>query len=179
MPLLTSALLMFCGSTAPLVIAQEPSAAAQSAIAGSVVFREQGCPACHTVSGSGGSLGPDLRTVTASMDVYGITAALWNHLPQMATRMDSLSIRRPRLSARETGDLVAYLYVIGSALRAGSAEAGETFFRESGCIRCHTVGSAGGVIGPALDRIPSLRSPHGLAAGLWNHSGSMIPRMVG
>jgi cytochrome c551/c552 len=34
------------------------------------------------------------------------------------------------------------------------------------------------VIGPALDRIPSLRSPHGLAAGLWNHSGSMIPRMV-
>ncbi len=160
------------------VVAQEPSTAAQSAIAGSVVFGEQGCVACHTVNGSGGSLGPDLRTATASSDVYGITAALWNHLPEMAARMDSLSISRPRLSARETGDLVAFLYVVGSTLKTGSADAGQTLFRESGCIRCHRVGSAGGVIGPALDRIPSLRSPHGLAAGLWNHSGSMIPRMV-
>lgn len=164
-------------SSSPLP-AQEPSAAAQTAIAGAVVFREQGCVACHTVNGSGGSLGPDLRTATASIDVYGITADLWNHLPEMTARMDSLSIRRPRLSARETGDLVAFLYMIGSAPQAGSAEAGERFFRESGCIRCHRIGTAGGVIGPALDRIPSLRSPNGLAAGLWNHSGSMIPRMV-
>jgi cytochrome c2 len=110
--------------------------------------------------------------------VYGITAALWNHLPEMAARMDSLSIRRPRLSAREAGDLVAYVYMLGGAERAGSANAGAELFRESGCVRCHRVGTAGGVIGPALDRIPSLRSPHGLAAGLWNHSGAMIPKMT-
>lgn len=157
--------------------AQEPSAAAQSAIAGAAVFGEQGCVACHSVNGSGGSVGPDLRTTSSTTDVYGITAALWNHLPEMAARMDSLSIRRPRLSVREAGDLVAYLYMLGGAERAGSANAGGDLFRESGCVRCHRVGTAGGVIGPALDRIPSLRSPHGLAAGLWNHSGAMIPRM--
>ncbi len=158
--------------------AQEPSAAAQSAIAGAAVFGEHGCVACHSTSGSGGSLGPDLVTATASTDVYGITAALWNHLPAMAARMDSISIRRPRLSVREAGDLVAYLYMLGGAERVGSADDGADIFRESECIRCHRVGTAGGVLGPALDRIPALRSPHGLAAGLWNHSGSMIPRMT-
>ncbi len=178
LPLASTVLLLVQFLTGSPLPAQEPSAAAQNAIAGAAVFGEQGCVACHTVSGTGESLGPDLRTATSSIDVYGITAALWNHLPEMTARMDSLSIRRPRLSARETGDLVAYLYMIGSALPSGSADAGGRFFRESGCIRCHRVGSAGGVIGPALDRIPSLRSPHGLAAGLWNHSGSMIPRMV-
>jgi cytochrome c551/c552 len=95
----------------------------------------------------------------------------------MAARMDSLSIRRPRLSDREAGDLAAYLYMIGGAESAGSADAGAELFRQSGCIRCHRVGTSGGVIGPALDGIPSLRGPHGLAAGLWNHSGAMIPRM--
>jgi len=157
--------------------AQEPSAAAQSAIAGAAVFGQQGCVACHSVSGRGGSVAPDLQTAASSTDVYGMTAALWNHLPEMAARMDSLSISRPRLSAREAGDLVAYVYMLGGAERAGSAEAGAALFRESGCVRCHRVGTAGGVIGPALDRIPSLQSPHGLAAGLWNHSGAMIPRM--
>lgn len=157
--------------------AQEPSAAAQSAIAGAAVFGQQGCIACHSVSGSGGSIGPDLQASSSSTDVYGMTAALWSHLPEMAARMDSLSIPRPRLSAREAGDLVAYVYMLGGTERAGSAEAGAELFRESGCVRCHRVGTAGGVIGPALDRIPSLQSPHGLAAGLWNHSGAMIPKM--
>ena len=157
--------------------AQEPSAAAQSAVAGASVFGEQGCVACHSVSGRGGSLGPDLQAASSSTDVYGMTAALWNHLPEMAARMDSLSIPRPRLSAREAGDLVAYVYMLGASEQAGSAEAGAELFRESGCIRCHRVGTAGGVLGPALDRIPSLQSPHGLAAGLWNHSGTMIPKM--
>lgn len=157
---------------------QQPSAAAQSAIAGAAVFRDQACIACHSVSGSGGAVGPDLQTVSSSTDVYGMTAALWNHLPEMAAHMDSLSIPRPRLSAREAGDLVAYVYMLGGSERAGSAEAGAELFRESGCIRCHRVGTAGGVIGPALDRLPSLQSPHGLAAGLWNHSGAMIPKML-
>ena len=177
LPLCSAAFLLTHFLASSPLCAQEPSAAAQSAIAGAAVFGEQGCVACHSVSGSGGSVGPDLRTTSSTTDVYGITAALWNHLPEMAARMDSLSIRRPRLSAREAGDLVAYVYMLGGAERAGSANAGAELFRESGCVRCHLVGTAGGVIGPALDRIPSLRSPHGLAAGLWNHSGAMIPKM--
>lgn len=164
-------------AAAAALSAQEPSAAAQSAIAGARVFGEQKCSVCHSVDGLGGGLGPDLRSLSSRKDAYGMTTSLWNHLPEMTLRMDSLSIPRPALSTREAGDLLAYLYMIGGGTGGGSAEAGSRLFRESGCIRCHRVGSAGGVIGPALDRIPYLRTPHGLAAGLWNHSGSMIPKM--
>lgn len=163
-------------SAAPLYT-QEPSAAAQSAVAGAQVFGEQGCGICHSVGGVGGSIGPDLREVSAGNDLYGLSASLWNHLPDMALRMDALGIDRPALSARETGDLLAYLHMVGGSAGRGSPEAGNELYRDAGCIRCHRVGSVGGVIGPALDRIPKLRTPHGLAAGLWNHSGEMIPRM--
>lgn len=157
--------------------AQEPTAAAQSAVAGARVFGEQGCGICHAVNGLGGSIGPDLREISAGSDLYGLSTSLWNHLPDMALRMDALGIDRPALSTREAGDLLAYLHMVGGSAGRGSPEAGAELYREAGCIRCHRVGTTGGVIGPALDRIAKLRTQHGLAAGLWNHSGAMIPRM--
>lgn len=158
-------------------LAQVPANAPQSPIGGAAVYGSRGCVACHSISGIGGSVGPDLRASTSTRDAVGIVAALWNHLPSMADRMRSLEIARPRLSARETGDLIAFLFAIGESHGEGSADAGREAFRARGCIRCHQVEGTGGVIGPALDRLPSLRTPHGLAAGLWNHAGGMIPRM--
>jgi cytochrome c551/c552 len=158
-------------------LAQVPAAAPQNPEAGAAVYGSRGCPACHAISGVGGSVGPDLRAATSSSDAVGITAALWNHIPPMAERMRSLEIVRPRLGAREAGDLLAFLYAIGASGGSGSPEAGEETFRSSGCVRCHQVGAVGGVIGPRLDRVSSLRSPIGLATGLWNHSGDMIPAM--
>ena len=160
-----------------MIPAQEPAAAPQSAMAGAQVFGEQGCGHCHSVGGVGGSIGPDLRQVSAGSDLYGLSTALWNHLPDMALRMDALDIDRPMLSTREAGDLLAYLHMIGGGPGRGDPDAGSRLYREAGCVRCHRVGSVGGVIGPALDRIPELRTEHGLAAGLWNHSGAMIPLM--
>ncbi|MDT8436311.1 MAG: cytochrome c [Gemmatimonadota bacterium] len=159
------------------LLAQVPSQAPQSALAGAAVFGSRGCAACHTPSPSGPSIGPDLRSATSSADVYGIVAALWNHLPLMAERMEATGIARPLLSTREAGDLVAFVYTLGASQGPGSVEAGRDAFRANGCIRCHRVADTGGVIGPPLDRIPSLRTPIGLAAGLWNHAGRMIPRM--
>jgi mono/diheme cytochrome c family protein len=172
-----AALALSCLAQVGSALAQEPTAPGQSVQAGAAVFGSHGCSTCHSASGEGQSLGPDLRTATSSSDAFGIAAALWNHLPQMGSRMDALGVPRPTLSAREAADLLAFVYAIGASQGAGSAEAGQAMFRSKECIRCHRVGSVGGVIGPALDRVPSLLSPNGLAAGLWNHSGGMIPRM--
>jgi cytochrome c2 len=177
-PLAALALLLLLGP-ADRGLAQVPSDAPQSPEAGAAVYGSRGCIACHAVSGVGGTIGPDLRDATSSTDAVGIVAALWNHIPAMSEEMRSLDIARPRLSTREAGDLVAFLFAIGGSRESGSPEAGREVVRESGCIRCHQVGGVGGVIGPPLDRIPSLRTPHGLAAGLWNHAGEMIPRMEG
>jgi mono/diheme cytochrome c family protein len=141
------------------------------------VYGERGCPACHSIDGLGGTIGPDLVRASAGRDVYGIMAALWNHLPAMAAKMDELGIRRPRLGAREAGDLVAFLTFLGTEPGAGAVDAGRRVFETRGCIRCHRVGDRGGVIGPALDASAATRTPVGLATGLWNHAPVMFRRM--
>ncbi len=89
--------------------AREPSSAAQadSAKAGEKLFHDQGCIACHTVQGKGGSIGPDLSD----------EAAKGRSDPWLATQ-----IRHPRqhdpstimpsydsLKDQQVNQLVAYL----------------------------------------------------------------------
>jgi len=158
-------------------------------VAGAEVFGEKGCIRCHTISGSGESLGPDLREVASARTFEQLTAALWNHLPDMSRRMAEMGMQRPRLSDREAGDLFAYLYTLGYFDVAGDVERGETLFTDLNCIQCHQVGGIGGVVGPVLDHAGAARVPIEVAAAMWNHGPAMMaaaeargiqrPRMTG
>ncbi len=154
--------------------AQELPAPTQNAVAGAEVFGEKGCVRCHSVSGDGQSLGPDLRTIASSRSFQELTAALWNHLPDMNRRMAELGIERPRLNAREAGDLFAYLYTLGYFDTPGDAERGRFLFSELSCIRCHQVEGVGGVVGPVLDHVGARGVPIEVAAAMWNHGPAMI-----
>ena len=70
-----------------------------------------------------------------------------------------LGIQRPRLVAREAGDLAGFLDSLNYFDAPGNAEAGKRVFAEKRCIVCHTVRGAGGVIGPNLDHLQQFRSP--------------------
>ena len=129
------------------LIAQDLPSPTQNAVAGAEVFGEKGCIRCHSISGGGQSLGPDLRAVGSTRTFQDLTAALWNHLPDMNRRMADLAIERPHLSAREAGDLFAYLYTLGYFGGGGDAERGERLFTDLSCIRCHQIGGVGGVVG--------------------------------
>ncbi|MCK5447909.1 MAG: c-type cytochrome [Gemmatimonadetes bacterium] len=138
------------------------------------MFGEKGCVRCHSISGSGQSLGPDLRTIGSARTFQDLTAALWNHLPDMNRRMADLEIERPHLSEREAGDLFAYLYTLGYFDTAGDAERGKRLFTDLSCIRCHQVGGVGGVVGPVLDHVGARGVPIEVAAAMWNHGPAMI-----
>lgn len=162
------------GPDARSLPAQELPAPTQNAVAGAEVFGEKGCIRCHSINGSGQSLGPDLRAIGSARSFQDLTAALWNHLPDMNRRMADLEIPRPHLSEREAGDLFAYLYTLGYFDSAGNAERGERLFTDLSCIRCHQVGGVGGVVGPVLDHAGERGVPIEVAAAMWNHGPAMI-----
>lgn len=55
--------------------------------------------------------------------------------------------------------------------------AGRIVFSDKGCIKCHSVWSQGGTLGPDLARSKAGLSVLQLAGVLWNHSPAMIEKM--
>ena len=149
----------------------------QDPLAGSRVFGAKGCVKCHAISGSGGKVGPDLGRIPRPRSFYDLAAAMWNHAPRMAQRMAELGIARPQLDARETGDLVAFLFTLDYFDPRGNEDAGRRLFNEKRCVVCHQVGGAGGVVGPPLDALKQYGSPIYLATAMWNHGPQMAEVM--
>jgi mono/diheme cytochrome c family protein len=162
----------------PVLAAAQPLfSPTQDPIAGSRVFGTKGCVKCHAVNGAGGRVGPDLGRIARPRSFYDLATAMWNHAPRMARRMAELGVARPQLDARETGDLVAFLFTLDYFDPPGNAEAGQRLFNEKRCVVCHQVGGTGGVVGPSLDALKQYGSPIYLATAMWNHGPQMAEVM--
>ncbi len=149
----------------------------QDPLAGARVFGARGCVKCHAVRGVGGGIGPDLARTARPRSFFDLASSLWNHAPRMAERMRQVAVARPRLDAREAGDLAAYLYTLDYFDAPGDVEAGRQLFAGKRCIVCHQVGGVGGVVGPNLDAMRHHASPIHLAAAMWNHGPRMTEAM--
>jgi len=173
-----SAVLLAWLLLAPALASAQPLfSPAQDALAGARVFDAKGCVKCHAIGGVGGKVGPDLARTARPRSFYDLTAALWNHAPQMAARMLQLGIARPHLNPLEAGDLAGYLFTLNYFDPQGNVAAGRRAFAEKRCVVCHSVGSVGGTIGPRLDGATSVASPIFLAAAMWNHTAQMAELM--
>jgi mono/diheme cytochrome c family protein len=157
--------------------AQPVFSPSQDPLAGSRVFGAKGCVKCHSVNGVGGKVGPDLARISRPRSFYDLTTAMWNHLHHMTERMKQLGITRPRLDAREAGDLVGFLYTLNYFDPPGDTAVGRRLFSEKQCIVCHQVGGTGGVVGPNLDPFKQFASPIYVAAAMWNHAPAMAEVM--
>ena len=158
--------------------AQTPFTPGYDTSAGARVFEDKGCVRCHTTNpADGGKPGPNLANSPRPRTFFDLAAALWNHAPQMAARMRTLSLPRPRLDAKESGDLSAFLFSIDYFGGRGRVDAGQRLFVEKRCVTCHAVGSAGGSVGPPLDRMKAVASPIYLATLMWNHGPQMTDAM--
>src|SRR5512139_1029987 len=134
--------------TAGAAWAQAVLTPSQDPLAGARVFGAKGCSKCHAVNGVGGKIGPDLGRIARPRTFYDLAADMWNHLQRMTARMQEMGVPRPHLDARETADLVGFLFTLNYFDAPGNPEAGRRLFAEKRCIVCHTYGGAGGVVGP-------------------------------
>ncbi|HSG81326.1 MAG TPA: cytochrome c [Gemmatimonadota bacterium] len=156
---------------------QERIRLAQDPLAGSRVFGQKGCVKCHSVNGLGGKVGPDLGQISRAGSFYELAAAIWNHVPAMHEQMEEYGIEGSQISAREAGNLIAFLFTLDYFDPPGDVEAGKTLFTTKQCVICHQIGAYGGVIGPSLDYLSQYASPILVAAAVWNHGPAMTQMM--
>ena len=151
----------------------------QDPLAGSRVFGQKGCAGCHAVKGRGaGTIGPDLGRVARPRSFHDLSAALWNHLPAMASAMRKQATPRPELTATEAANLIAFLYTLDYFDRPGEGARGQRLFTAKQCVVCHQRDGVGGVVGPNLDYLRGVAAPIDLATAMWNHGPAMAGVMT-
>lgn len=73
------------------------------------VFARNGCARCHRVRGIGdGAIGPDLGRIGSGAGFIDISAAMWNHVPEMRARMREYDVAWPRFTPQEFSNLVQF-----------------------------------------------------------------------
>jgi mono/diheme cytochrome c family protein len=163
--------------------ASQRFAPSEDPVAGARLFQAKGCVRCHAIDGVGGTGGPDLGRLERPRSGYDLAAALWNHLPPMASRLWASLGERVYLTPNEMSDLIAFLASPGSvdarenargrrALLgpAGDPERGRRLVTEKGCLGCHSLSGPGGAVAGSLDHLKGFDSPWAIFATLWNHA---------
>lgn len=148
-----------------------------NSLAGSEVFREKGCGACHGPNAAGTSSGPALRQRQSLSGLPQLVTAMWNHAPRMWEEMRARRLEYPTLSYEETSQLIAYLYISGYEDNGGDPERGRALFERDQCVRCHAT-DAGTGGGPALKSIAEPGDPLAWTQALWNHASAMRNKMT-
>ena len=144
---------------------------------GKALFVEKGCNACHAVNGEGATEGPDLgpRSVE-SPSIVQFAAEMWNHSPQMWTRMQNKAISRPQFAESEMADLISYLYLVRYLEPVGRVDLGTEVFNAKHCSNCHGSDGHGGRQGPSLARRQTYYASQ-ISYTMWSHGPEMYRRM--
>jgi cytochrome c2 len=159
-------LILLSGAAALTAATPIPGDAAR----GSEVFHSQRCVSCHSVQGDGGRIAPDLARPGRIRYTPALMASLmWNHAPQMWSRMQQAGIEIPQLSEEQAADLFAYFYAFRYFEKPGDAARGRAVYVEKKCVECHD----GQTAAPRVAQWTSVHDPIDLARSMWNHAPKM------
>jgi mono/diheme cytochrome c family protein len=145
---------------------------------GRELFVEKKCVRCHSVSGVGGTLGPDLVALGVRRSPVEFAATIWNKAPAMMAAMATRNITVPQLRPEDMADLVAYLYSVRYFASGGSVPRGWLVASNKGCLHCHGVSGERGKPASDLTKAKGLDSSAAVLAALWNHT-VVTPRVAG
>jgi cytochrome c551/c552 len=131
---------------------------------GKQVFESLKCATCHSVAGVGGKSAPDLALrQSRGNSPADLSAAMWNHAPQMWSAMEKAGIAKPSLTTEQAADLFAWFQAGRYFEKPGDAARGARTFKAKGCSGCHA----------DLSQWESMSDPIELARQMWNHAPAM------
>lgn len=154
------------------------------AVAGRALFSEKGCVNCHSVGGIGGNVAPALDKYQQYASPLFLAQEMWNHGPKMAVAWRTHGIMNPALQGKEIANIAAYVrgQAYGNSagqklMSPGNPITGQKLFTDKGCVRCHSIFSNGGKVGPDLARKDLFESATEIAGAMWNHGPQMWAKM--
>jgi cytochrome c2 len=169
-PLLLSALLSGAASAGPAQLTTPPG----SVVRGERLLTTNGCLNCHSLSGAGGTRGPDLAIPSKTAGTPALFAAsLWNHMPEMLADFAASKSAPVVLKPTDAPDLFSYFYATLYFSPRGDAKRGGSVFVEKQCSSCHS---------EILDTRPGksfvetwmdVKDPSVWAERMWNHATQM------
>ncbi len=140
---------------------------------GRLVFEQKGCIECHSLSGYGGTAGPDLMKQQYYGSFSELAALIWNHIPQMNRMFRKLHRERPYVDNKEMVNLVGFIYYLHYLGQPGSFSNGKQLLTEKGCLNCHSVKGKGAETAPDFSEIEFNASPLYMVQTMWNHFPEM------
>lgn len=146
-------------------------------LGGRIVFEEKGCIVCHSISGYGGNIGPDLSRQKYYGSFLQLGSIIWNHIPNMNRKFRELKMERPQFSETEMLDLIDFIYYLRYLGEPGSVSNGKKLLSTKGCISCHKFAGKGGTVAPDFTILSEYSSPVYLAQAIWNHGPLMQKKM--
>lgn len=139
----------------------------ESVARGKAVWESNNCMGCHTLFGEGAYYAPELTKVVERRGVPWIKLFLKD--PQKMFPGQRKMVRY-NFSEQQSDDVIAFLAWCGKVNLQGfpakpplrdlmrptsttASGAGQPELFRTICVACHSVGGAGGVVGPALDEV--------------------------
>lgn len=154
---------------------------------GARLFEEAGCRGCHRLDAWGGTLGPDLDQPSHGeprspqwllahfLDPDAVVPD--SAMPDYGFSQEDAEALTLLMLSRQWPDVSGYH---GSRRTLESSELGRRLFQDKGCVGCHQLGGAGGVVGPPLDHVVTRRNEDWLMSHFRDPSttspGSVMPR---
>jgi cytochrome c2 len=141
---------------------------------GRIAFEEKYCIKCHSISGAGGNIGPDLAESYFHGTFLDLASIFWNHIPDMLVEYRTSNLDWPQFTEDEVAHLISYLYYLRYLGTPGNVSTGNKLLHSKGCIACHRIGDEpGSDLGPELDRLKIYASPIYMVQAIWNHGPEM------
>jgi mono/diheme cytochrome c family protein len=146
---------------------------------GAMVLEDAGCLECHTIHGQGAGhepsgTAPELgQSLVPAYTAPALASAVWNHTPAMLAEMSQRREDRPRLTAPDWEDLLAYLYSVQFLEFPAEVGRGKQAFQSKQCSVCHALKDPSQGPGKAVAEWRPLNDPVTVVYRMWSHSSAM------